>query len=359
MGGSPKPGTTATTHTTTTTTTTRPVATTTGIGLKTVTWTDTIPAAGLAVNPAPGGSAGPRGPSSPRSGIPRSGAPRPTRRCASGPTTRAGPYPVIVFAHGFDTLPATYTALLSSWVDAGFVVVAPLFPDENANKISSLGAATTEQLELAESDVDAEPYDIAYVVGEVEQGATGAASSGAPWLKGLVNPGKYALAGHSDGAQAVAALVYSGAASYAATFDALSTRPFAVLILSGSELSGTYAAPSDAPSMLFVQSAVDQCNLPSDAATLDHDSGGGFFLKLLSAGHFAPYVGRGPAAPVVEEVTTAFLKDAVAGTPTVAELSPLVSGSHLAVLYGPGQTPVLASIPQPTPTQRAAACSPP
>ena len=54
--------------------------------------------------------------------------------------------------------------------------------------------------------------------------------------------------------------------------------------------------------MLFVQSAVDQCNLPQNAATLVHDAGGGFFLKLLAAGHFAPYVGRGPAAPVVEEV---------------------------------------------------------
>jgi len=32
----------------------------TGIGLRTVTWTDTNPSAGLVVNPAPGGSAGPR-----------------------------------------------------------------------------------------------------------------------------------------------------------------------------------------------------------------------------------------------------------------------------------------------------------
>ena len=54
-----------------------------------------------------------------------------------------------------------------------------------------------------------EPYDIAYVVGQVESGASGAAASGAAWLKGLVEPGKYALAGHSDGCQAVAALVYS------------------------------------------------------------------------------------------------------------------------------------------------------
>ena len=337
-----------TTHTTTTTT--APPVSTTGVGLRTVSWTDSNPAAGLVVNPAPGGSAGPRTLVT-EIWYPSVGGSKSHPTVRQRPDYAAGPFPVIVFAHGFDTLPANYSPLLSSWVDNGFVVVAPLFPDENANKIASLGNATTNQLETAESDVVNEPYDVAAVVSDVEQAATGAASSGAPWLKGLVEPGKYALAGHSDGAQAVAALAYSGAASYATTFDALATRPFAVLILSGSELSGTYAPPTNAPPMLFVQSAVDQCNLPTYAATLVHDAGGGFFLKLLQAGHFAPYVGLGPFAPIVQKVTAAFLKAAVAGTPTISELSPLVSGSHLAVLYAPGETPVLASIPTPTPTQ--------
>ena len=91
-----------------------------------------------------------------------------------------------------------------------------------------------------------EPYDIAYAISEVEAGATGSVSSGVAWLNGLVEPGKYALAGHSDGAQAVAALVYSQASAqeYATTYGSLTTHPFAVIILSGSELSGVYAAPT-------------------------------------------------------------------------------------------------------------------
>jgi hypothetical protein len=331
---------------------------TTGIGLRTVTWKDTNAAAGLVVNPAPGGSAGPRTLVT-EIWYPSVGGSKTRPTVRERPDYAAGPFPVIVFAHGFDTLPSTYTALLASWVDAGFVVVAPFFPDENAGEIASLGNASTQQLEVAESDIVNEPYDIAYVAGEVELAATGAASSGASWLKGLAEPGKYALAGHSDGAQAVAALVYSGAASYSSTFDALATRPFAVVILSGSELSGTYAPPSNAPSLLFVQSAVDDCNLPTYAATLVHDAGGGFFLKLLGAGHFAPYVGRGPAAPLVQRVTAAFLKAALAGIPGISELSPLVSGSHLAVLYPPSKAPVLATIAQPTPAERSAACTPP
>jgi hypothetical protein len=244
-------------------------------------------------------------------------------------------------------------------VNSGFIVVAPLFPDENATEITSLGSPTTTQLEEAESDIVNEPYDIAYVVGQVESGAAGVASSGAGWLKGLAAPGKYALAGHSDGAQAVAALVYSQVATqaYATTYAALATRPFAVVILSGSELSGTYAPPASPPPVLFVQSAVDECNLPQNAAVLQHDSGGGFFLKLLGAHHFAPYVGLGPAAPVVESVTNAFLKAAVDGTPSVSELAASVTTPRIAVLYGPSITPVLATLPTPTPTERIAACA--
>ncbi len=338
--------------TTTTLTRLRP----TGIGLRTVTWTDTNPSAGLAVNPAPGGSAGPRTLVT-EIWYPSIGGSDKTPTAGEKPDYRGGPFPVIVFAHGFDTLPATYTALLVSWVKAGFIVAAPLFPDENANKINSLGSRTTAQSELAESDVVNEPYDIAYVAGEVESGASGAASSGASWLKGLAETGKIALAGHSDGAQAVAALVYSE--KYASTYGAMAARPFGVLILSGSELAGTYAAPSNPPSVLFVQSAVDSCNLPQEAGALFHDAGGGFFLRLDRAHHFSPYVGIGPAAPVVEKVTAAFLTEALVGAPSLSELSASGTVPGIATLYGPSRAPVLTPLPEPSQAERSAACTVP
>ena len=87
--------------------------------------------------------------------------------------------------------------------------------------------------------------------------------------------------------------------------------------------------------MLFVQSAVDECNLPQDAATLLHDAGGGFFLKLLEAGHFAPYVGQGRRAGIVERLTVAFLKRPLAGTPRSHELSPAIGPAHVATLLCP------------------------
>jgi hypothetical protein len=358
LGGSSSPP-AAKTGTTHPTTTSPPTAGSSRIGIRTVTWTDDDPSAGLVVNPAPGGHAGPRRLVT-QIWYPSTGGSKTKPTTGAQPDYGAGPFPVVVFAHGFDTLPATYAPLLESWVRAGFVVVAPLFPDENANEINSLGTATTVQLETAESDVVNEPYDIAYVVGQVESGASGDAASGAGWLKGLVEPGKYALAGHSDGAQAVAALVYSQTAGqeYATTYDALATKPFAVIILSGSELSGSYAAPTSPPQLLFVQSAVDACNLPQNAATLLHDAGGGFFLKLLGAHHFSPYVGLGPAAPIVEKVTAAFLRATASSTATLSELSPYASPAHVATLYAPTTPPVLTPL-TPTAAESAGACAVP
>ncbi|MGA3354181.1 MAG: hypothetical protein ABSD85_13505 [Acidimicrobiales bacterium] len=356
-GNSAKRGTTTTTRPHTTTTATTPTAGPSGIGVKTVTWTDTNSSAAQVVSPAVGGH------SSPRTFVTEIWYPS-THKSKAGPVAgakpdyRDGPYPVVVFAHGFDTLPSTYTPLLSAWVKAGFVVAAPRFPDENADEISSLGNATTSQLEIAESDVINEPYDIADVVSEVESGATGAPSSGAAWLKGLVEPGKYALAGHSDGAQAVAALVYAQASGqeYATTYGDLATHPFAVIILSGSELSGSYAPPASPPALLFVQSAVDECNVPEDAGTLFHAAGGGIFLKLLEASHFGPYIGKGRAAGIVENVTAAFLKAALSGTPSASALLSLLTPADVAVLYPPSTPPVLATL-SPGPTERQAACS--
>ena len=356
-GNSGKGAATATSRPTTSATTAPAPAS--GIGLRTVTWTDTDASAGGVVNPAPGGSARPRTLVT-EIWYPSIGGSRTRPTVREKPDYGGGPYPVIVFAHGFDTLPATYTPLLASWVNAGFVVVAPFFPDENADEINSLGNATPLQLETAESDVVNEPYDIAYVVGEVESGATGAASSGAPWLKGLVQEGKYALAGHSDGAQAVVALVYAQAAhqEYATTYADLATPPFAVVILSGSELSGRYAPPASPPPLLFVQSALDACNLPQQAATLLHDVGGGFFLKLLEASHFSAYVGRGRAAPIVEKVTVAFLEAARSGQPRLSELSPFLLPAHVAALYPPSAPPVLTAL-QPTTAEIAQSCAAP
>lgn len=52
------------------------------------------------------------------------------RRAPSAQT--GGPFPLVVFAHGFNITPAPYARLLQAWARAGYVVAAPIFPLTNS-----------------------------------------------------------------------------------------------------------------------------------------------------------------------------------------------------------------------------------
>ena len=152
----------------------------------------------------------------------------PTVRSLAPPAYRYGPYPVIVFAHGFDVDPNTYRALLVSWVEAGYVVVAPFFPDTSTGR-------------------DRGPARCRHRVGRVQPARRrrlcGVNRSSRPVggrprrtrcsSSGLVDPARLVLAGQSDGADTVAALLYDRA--YAGTLASMPVRPKAVALLSGAE----------------------------------------------------------------------------------------------------------------------------
>jgi len=96
-----------------------------------------------------------------------------------------GPWPLVVFGHGFDARVSTYAVLLGTLSRAGFVVAAPELPGS-----SSALAGTPD-----ERDLDQQPCDLLYVAGEVERD---------PALAGVVARGPVVLAGQSDGATAAA-----------------------------------------------------------------------------------------------------------------------------------------------------------
>ena len=73
------------------------------------------------------------------------------------PAKRHGPFPLIVFAPGYSTTPATYSALLDAWVKAGIVVAAPVFPDTSPAAIERQGGVDTE------SDIVNQPADVGFV----------------------------------------------------------------------------------------------------------------------------------------------------------------------------------------------------
>lgn len=229
----------------------------------------------------------------------------------AAPLARHGGYPVVVFAHGYDVSPDTYAALLDQWARDGFVVVAPFFPDEKSSAVTAQHGVNTE------GDLANEPADLSFVLRQV-LASSRTARPGCPVVRGLANPTQVALSGQSDGANAVATLVYSQGRDpqgvpYRDLVAGLGIK--ATVILSGQEIPGqTYRAPRDAAPLLMVQSLHDQCNSLRSAVTLYRDvrQGAKWFLELQTAHHLPPYDGIDqPAFRIVVGVTVHFFMTAL------------------------------------------------
>jgi predicted dienelactone hydrolase len=199
-----------------------------------------------------------------------------------------GRFPLIVFAHGFDSLPARYAALLDTWVRAGFVVAAPIFPLTNAR---APGGAR-------ESDLVNQPTDMSVVISRLlTLDATGRGI-----LHGLLDGSRIAVAGQSDGGSTALA-----AADNAATAD---HRIDAAIILSGARIPGfgAYTFPPPTPPLLAVQGTADDSNAPaSTRAYFRIAPPPKFLLWLWGAGHLPPYTVEQPQLSIVERVTIDFL----------------------------------------------------
>jgi hypothetical protein len=227
-----------------------------------------------------------------------------TEQSGAAPALGFGPFPVIVFAHGYAVMPNTYEDLLDAWVRAGFVVVSPVFPVSNYYEWTKQGGGSAP-----ENDIGNQPADVAFVVSQLAKlaGTTGS------FLRGLVDLQRLGLAGQSDGATTVGGLVY--AYHWRAYFAGMPVHPRAVALLSGAEFeqAGSYSVPEPSrPAVLSVESNTDYCNPTTHATTLYAAAAPGarqhWFMILENADHLGPYAGQPPWAPVVARVTTDFFE---------------------------------------------------
>ncbi len=203
------------------------------------------------------------------------------------PARASGPFPLIVFGHGFAVTPAVYARLLQAWAGAGYIVAAPLFPLENANAPGGPN----------ESDLVNQPADLRFVISRLLAANTTAASP----LRGMIDPTRIAVAGQSDGGETALA------AAYDRRFR--DSRIRAAVILSGSQLPGAgFSFPHPSPPLLATQGTADTINPPSlTNAFYTKAPRPKFLLTLLGAAHLAPYTYEQPQLRIVERVTIAFL----------------------------------------------------
>ena len=204
------------------------------------------------------------------------------------PARADGPFPLVVFGHGFDVTPALYARLLQSWARAGFVVAAPVFP------LESPGAPGGPD----ESDLVNQPTDMRFVISRML--AASSASSGP--FAGLIDPRQIAVAGQSDGGDTALAVAYDP------TYR--DPRVHAAVILSGAEIPGTggFTFPPGGPPLLATQGTADTVNPPSATnAFFDAARRPKYLLSLIGAEHLPPYSDQQPQLSIVEHVTIAFL----------------------------------------------------
>ncbi len=199
-----------------------------------------------------------------------------------------GPFPLVVFGHGFAVTPGLYARLLHSWAQAGYVVAAPVFPLENAHAPGGPD----------ESDLTNQPADMRIVISRI----LAAAGARAGPLAGLIDPAQIAVAGQSDGGDTALALAYNRYFR--------DSRVSAAIILSGAEIPGVggFTFPRGSPPLLATQGTADTVNPPSSTnAFFDIARRPKYLLTLLRAEHLPPYSAEQPQLRIVEAVTTAFL----------------------------------------------------
>ena len=205
------------------------------------------------------------------------------------PVSRStGPYPLVVFGHGFTKTPAPYAPLLTAWARAGYVVAAPVFPLENANAPGGPN----------EADLINQPRDMSFVITRL----LALSSRPGDAVSHLINPAKIAVAGHSDG----------GDTALTAAYDSRfrDSRIRAAVILSGAEIPGLgdFVFTHGGPALLATQGTADTINLPSaTSAFFAPAPRPKFELRLLGAQHLGPYTFEQPQLGVVERVSIAFL----------------------------------------------------
>ena len=205
--------------------------------------------------------------------------------------TAGGPWPLLVFAHGFQLGPPSYTRVMHALAGSGYVVAAPSFPLADA----AVGGANIDR-----GDIPNQSGDLSFVIDRLL--ADGGGDAG---VRAAIDRQHIGAVGHSDGADTVLDLGY--------TPGRLDARVQAVVAMSPDAMTGSGGSGGSAP-LLITHGDRDSIVPYSNATTVFGQTHvHRFLMTLLGADHLPPVTGAAPWTPVLDRTVLAFLDQRVAG----------------------------------------------
>jgi dienelactone hydrolase len=212
-----------------------------------------------------------------------------------------GPWPLVVFVHGYNVGPMTYQRFCSTLAAHGYVVAAPSFPLEDPSRGNGLDRA----------DLPNEATDVSFVITQLESGA----------LKAVIDPSRVAVAGHSDGADVALMVGYQAGKVDPRVKAVVSYAPDPM-----AAASAEYATP-----LLLIQGSADEVVPYSASQTVfGQVNAPRWYLTLVGAGHLPPIAGGTAWTSTLDSDVAAFL-DSTLHRPVQGEqgLPEALTGSSL------------------------------
>lgn len=200
----------------------------------------------------------------------------------------AGPFPLVVFAAGFDVSTEAYTPMLMQWAAAGYVVAAPQFPISGQ---PSDGPARR-------NDMVNEPGDISFVISSMSSATT---DPGSP-VHGRIDTGRIAVAGHSDGGTDAAAIAFNS--------RSIDHRVRSVMVLAADPPSfpGSFNGAINTAAMLVMSGTADPfAPLALSSSIYATAAPPKVQVRLEGGGHFDPFVSDERFTRVAWDVQIDFL----------------------------------------------------
>ncbi|MFA5885984.1 MAG: hypothetical protein WDA60_19190 [Acidimicrobiia bacterium] len=214
----------------------------------------------------------------------------------------AGPFPLVVFAHGYATSTAAYAALLDDLAAAGYVVAAPELPLTSTALPGPVGAR----------DAAAQVGDVSFVISSVLD----LVASDGP-LQGAVRAGPVGVVGHSDGGITAAGVAFASRVR--------DPRVTGAVVLSGAQgdFGGAWF-PAGSPALLAIHGDADAVNPFFSSQSLysaDRSGSARYLVRVRGGGHTDAFSGD-RTRPALVALVDDFLRAALGGDAAAADRIP-------------------------------------